>query len=177
MPSIELMSEEELVKACLQDNRLAQKALYDRYKKAMFTLAYRITGDFHLASDVLQDAFVQIFRGLNGFRFESTLGAWIKKIVARTAVKAVKKVVRFEPVEAVSIDRQITWDKYLDVEYLEKAIQLLPDGYRAVFTLVEVEGYSHKEVAGMLGISEGTSKSQLFHSKKKLRSILAKIID
>jgi len=106
-------TESSLVEACLQNDRLAQKALYDRYKDAMYTVAYRITNDFDLAQDVLQDAFIQIFKGLKNFRKEST-----------------------------------------------------------VFVLIEIEGYPHKEVAKMLNISEGTSKSQLFHAKKKLREYL-----
>lgn len=169
--------EKELIAACLQNDRLAQKELYERYKRAMYTLAYRVTGDFELASDVLQDAFVQVFRYLGSFRQESTLGAWIKKIVVRTAIRAVRKKIHFEELDAVGPERATGFDHYLDAEYLEKAIKLLPEGYRTVFVLVEVEGYAHREVGEMLGISEGTSKSQLFYAKKKLRSILSKIAD
>jgi RNA polymerase sigma factor (sigma-70 family) len=169
--------EKQLIAACLENDRLAQKELYERYKRAMYTLAYRITGDFDLAADVLQDAFIQVFRYLEGFRQESTLGAWIKKIVVRTAVRAVKKRIHFEELDVVGPERRVAWDHYLDADYLEKAIGLLPEGYRTVFTLVEVEGYAHKEVGELLGISEGTSKSQLFYAKKKLRDILGKITD
>lgn len=84
-------TENELVQACLANNRLAQKNLYDKYKKAMYSLCYRITGDFEAANDVLQDAFVKVFRGLPSFRAESTLGAWIKTIVVRTAYSYLRK--------------------------------------------------------------------------------------
>lgn len=169
------MTETELVQSCLANDRLAQKNLYDKYKKAMYTLAYRITGDFEEANDVLQDAFVKVFRGLPSFRSESTLGAWIKTIVVRTAYSHLRKdKVFLEPVDNLPPGSQVDWGHYLDAEYLEKAILSLPDGYRTVFTLIEVEGYSHKEVAELLGISEGTSKSQLFYSKKRLREILKK---
>ena len=168
-------TESALVDACLRNERLAQKALYDRYKDAMYTVAYRITNDFDLAQDVLQDAFIQIFKSLKNFRKESTIGAWIKIIVVRTALKAIKKQPHFSPIEDYIIgnaNKYMDWGNHLDSEYLEQAIQSLPAGYRSVFVLVEVEGYPHREVAEMLGISEGTSKSQLFHAKKKLRAKL-----
>lgn len=167
------MTEPELVKACMENDRTAQKVLYDKYRRAMYTLAYRIMGDFDDANDVLQDAFVKIFRGLPSFRGESTLGAWIKTIVVRTAYSKLRKEKRFfEPVENVAASMTIDWGHRLDADYLEKAIMSLPEGYRSVFILIEVEGYSHKEVAALLDISEGTSKSQLFYAKRKLRDML-----
>ena len=170
------MTEAELIDGCLANDRLAQKQLYDRYSKAMYTAAYRITSDFELANDVLQEAFIKVFRALPGFRRESTLGAWIKSIVIRTALSRIKREPYFEPLETHQQNDAIDWGHRLDVEYLEKAIQALPEGYRAVFVLVEVEGYPHKEVAEMLGISVGTSKSQLFYAKKRLRESISKIL-
>lgn len=168
------MTESKLIDACLANNRRAQKDLYDRYKDAMYTIAYRITGSYEEAEEVLQDAFLSIFRNLGQFRRESTLGAWIKTIVTRTALKKIKKKVYFDPIEDHHQREEfIDWGATrLDVDYLEKAINQLPEGYRAVFVLVEIEGYPHKEIAKMLNISEGTSKSQLFHAKKKLRVLL-----
>ncbi len=167
------MTETDLIQGCIANDRLAQKRLYDKYKRGMYTVAYRITGDFDLANDALQEGFIQVFRGLPKFRAESTLGAWIKTIIVRAALKVVKKKVHFEPIEDYNTGTGfIDWGDYLSTEYLEKAIMSLPEGYRAVFTLVEIEGYQHKEVAEMLGISAGTSKSQLFHAKKRLRETL-----
>ncbi len=161
--------ENNIIDGCLSNQRQAQRALYDRYKAAMYTLAYRITGDFHEANDVLQEAFIQVFRGLPGFKKKSTLGAWIKTIVVRTAIKKARKMVRHDSIDNLGDNNPIDWGDYLDAEYLEQAIQSLPDGYRAVFILIEVEGYKHKEVAELLNISVGTSKSQLYHSKKLLQ--------
>ena len=170
-------TEFDLVEACLQGNAAAHRKLYDKYKDAMFTLCYRIAGDFDLAADILQEAFIKVFRGLKGFRRESTLGAWIKTIVIRTAYQAVKKQkMFFEPIENVGENDVVEWGDFLQAEYLEKAINTLPDGYRVVFTMIEIEGYAHKEVAEMLGISVGTSKSQLFYAKKKLREILKNLV-
>jgi RNA polymerase sigma factor (sigma-70 family) len=177
MTQVLRMTEAELIAACLAEKRPAQRALYDRYKKAMYTVAYRITNDFEEANDVLQEAFVKIFRNLGSFRQESTLGAWIKTIVVRTALSHIRRKKRIEPLEEHHMEDRIDWGHSLDVEYLEQAIQALPDGYRAVFVLIEIEGYPHKEVADMLGISVGTSKSQLFYAKRKLREHLSHLMD
>lgn len=171
------MTEKQLIEGCISGQRIAQKELYERYKNAMFTLAYRITNDFELANDVLQEGFVQVFRAIEQFRGESTIGAWIKTIVVRTAYKKVKQRVLFEDLENIPQQSNIEWGNSLDVEYLEKAIQSLPEGYRTVFTLIEIEGYTHREAAELLQISEGTSKSQLFYAKKKLREMLKDVIN
>lgn len=161
--------EQVLVQGCLEKNPRFQKQLYDRYKDAMYTLSYRITNDFELAHDVLQEAFLGVFRGLHNFRGESTLGAWIKTIVVRTAYKKLKRVPITEPLDQMIVKEPIDWGEYLDAEYLEQAIQALPPGYRSVFVLIEIEGYAHKEVAELLGISVGTSKSQLYYAKRHLQ--------
>ncbi len=168
-----LDAQNKLVAACLTHDRLAQRTLYEQYQRAMFTLAYRMTNDFELAAEVLQDAFLQIFRSLPNFKAESTLGAWIKTIVVRTAYKATKARITFDELPPQYAETQIEWGNSLQTEYLERAIQGLPAGFRTVFTLIEIEGFAHREVAEMLGISEGTSKSQLFFAKKKLREVLS----
>jgi RNA polymerase sigma-70 factor (ECF subfamily) len=164
------MTENELIDACIQNNRFAQRTLYDRYKRAMYTLAYRLTGDFDEANDVLQDAFLDVFKNLGSFRKDASLGAWIKTIVARKAYKQFRKVSFIDYSE--NLIETETWDETLNSEYLEKAILSLPEGFRTVFVMIEIEGFTHKEVAELLSISEGTSKSQLFHAKKRLRKIL-----
>ncbi len=178
MPYTISMTEAELIQSCLANERMAQRQLYERYSNAMYTVACRITGDSDLANDVLQEAFIKIFRNLSKFRKESTLGAWIKTIVVRTALSKVKRQKTFEPLENHHTkDMVVNWGTSLDVEYLEKAIAALPEGYRAVFVLIEIEGYAHKEVAEMLGISVGTSKSQLFYAKKRLRKTITALLD
>lgn len=164
--------EQLLVEKCLKQDRLAQKRLYEKYKDAMYTLCYRITNDFELANDALQEGFIGVFKGLHHFRGTSTLGAWIKTIVVRTAIRKAKKQPFMESIDQAQLPEMIDWGTSLDAEYLEKAIQSLPPGYRSVFVLIEVEGYAHKEVAEMLGISVGTSKSQLFYAKRLLQKKL-----
>lgn len=168
------MTEAELIAACRRQERLAQKELYDRYSRAMYTAAYRITGNFELANDVLQEGFLKIFQKINTFRGESKIGAWIKVIIVRTALAKIKREPSLDPLPPNFNDQRIDWGTTsLDIDYLERAIQRLPEGYRAVFLLIEVEGYSHKEVAEMLNVTVGTSKSQLFYAKKKLREYLS----
>ncbi|NRB63802.1 MAG: RNA polymerase sigma factor [Saprospiraceae bacterium] len=169
------MTEQELIDACLARDRLAQRELYNRYKNAMYTLAYRVMNDTELAQDVLQEGFVKVFRNLHKFRKQSTLGAWIKTIVIRTALSKIKRMPRFEEIQEHQYGSYVDWGDHIHVDYLEKAIQSLPEGYRMVFVLIEVEGYSHKEVADLLGISVGTSKSQLFYAKKKLRQLINRV--
>ena len=166
-----MTTEAELITGCLLHDRIAQRLLYDRYKNAMYTLAYRITGDYDDANDVLQDAFLEVFKHLDQFRGDATLGAWIKQIVVRKSTKK-KKIVIWQNIEEEN-GESIDWAEIdINVAHLQTAILSLSDGFRAIFVLAEIEGYTHREIAVMLNISEGTSKSQLFHAKRKLRSML-----
>lgn len=171
------MTEIQLIEGCCKNKRKHQKYLYDQYCDAMFTVAFRIVKDMDLANDVLQEAFIQVFRDIKQFRQESTLGAWIKTIVVRNAIKKLKKEQNFLPVEEHSNGEIISWPDEMKGEDLEKAILSLPSGYRTIFLLVEVEGYKHREVAEMLNITEGTSKSQLYNAKKHLQRILKDFIE
>jgi len=172
------MSERELITGCIAQQRLAQHRLYEQYKRAMYTLAWRITNDWGLAAEVLQDAFLLVFHHIEDFQGRSTLGAWIKTIVVRTAIrKARYRPAAFEELDFRQEGETIDWGHPLDMEYLEQAIQALPEGYRTVFVLAEVEGFSHKEIGSLLNISEGTSKSQLFYAKKRLRERLVSLVE
>lgn len=164
-------SEEQLLlRGCLAQDRQAQYRLYQQYKTAMFSSALRILGDRDLAQDALQEAFIDVFQGLATFQQQSTLGAWIKTIVVRRALRTLRHGQRMEVYDQQRHPEPlVAWHDNLTGEALDKAIGELPAGYRAVFCLVEVEGYSHREVAELLGTSEGTSKSQLYHAKRVLQ--------
>lgn len=167
------MDEQKLIAACKANDRLAQQLLYNRYANAMFTISYRITKDRELASDAMQDAFVRVFNYIHAFRAESTLGAWIRTIVVRSALAILKKEKKGLSFDLSEVDESSSMlNLSHDIEYLEKAIFSLPSGYRTVFLLIEVEGYTHQDVADLLGVSVGTSKSQLFYAKKRLRELL-----
>lgn len=167
------ISERDLVDRCRANDRTAQRMLFERYKRAMFSTAYRIINDYDHANDALQDAFVEVFRNLGQFAFRSTLGAWIKTIVVRQAIRKQQLENRFLTLNEAIHDESAPFRDTLTGEELDAAIRTLPDGARTIFLLVEVEGYMHKEVAEMLNISEGTSKSQVSYAKKLLRQRLS----
>lgn len=154
-----------------------QKQVYERYCDAMYTTAFRILNDADMANDSLQEAFIQVFTDLKQFRGDSTLGAWIKTIVIRTSLRKLKKEDTFSRIDIEQNGDTISWPEEMKGEDLERAILSLADGCRTIFLLVEVEGYKHREVAELLKISEGTSKSQLFYAKKQLQILLKDFID
>jgi RNA polymerase sigma factor (sigma-70 family) len=166
----------KIVKGCLQHDRYWQKKLFDRYKDGMYTVVFRILRNQAQASDAVQEGFIQAFTCIQHYRFESSLGSWIKTIMIRCAVKILKKESFYAESNEEDIpDTWVEWDENLTGELLDKAISLLSPGFRSVFLLVEVEGYSHKEVAGLLNISEGTSKSQLSRAKVILQQKLKEL--
>jgi RNA polymerase sigma-70 factor (ECF subfamily) len=169
--------EREIVRGCLVNDRKSQKMLFDRYKDAMYTIAYRILRDEELACDALQEGFIKVFDSLKNFEERSTLGAWIKTIMIRSTLRLVDKRFETTDYETEFADEYIEWDENLTGELLDKAIESLSPGYRSVFVLIEVEGYSHKDVGEMLGISVGTSKSQLSRAKKLLQEKLKVLMD
>lgn len=159
-----------LVRGCIGNNRSAQKELYEAYRGPMFSLCMRVTGNYEDARDALQDGFISVFRDIAKFRAEASLGSWIKTIMLRSALKRIRRM-NFMGEENIP-DTTVDFDAEFTGEELHRAIMELSDGYRAVFMMYEVEGYSHREIADMLGISEGTSKSQLFYAKRKLKETL-----
>jgi RNA polymerase sigma factor (sigma-70 family) len=164
--------EKELVEGCIQNDGKMQKALYDQYKNEMYSTAFRIIGDTDIAHDALQEAFINVFESLESFRFQSTLGAWIKTIVVRKAISKLKSVRQFDSLDVADKIETPETNFEFTAEELDNAIQSLPESAKAIFLLIEVEGYKHKEVAEMLGITKGTSKSQLNYSKKLLQKRL-----
>jgi RNA polymerase sigma factor (sigma-70 family) len=164
--------EKQIVDGCLRNERWAQKALYEEYKTRMYTLAYRVTNNFEDANDVLQEGFVEVFKSLRTFRHDSKLSSWIHTIIARAAYRKIKHKVRFNNTHSEDENTIINWDFEIDVQYLEEAIASLPVGYRSIFTLYEIEGFKHKEIAELLEISISTSKSQLHKAKKVLQQKL-----
>lgn len=156
---------------------MAQKRLYDRFAGKMFAICRRYCSGYDEASEVLQLSFIKVFDKLSSWSGGS-LESWVKTIVVRTAIDQVRASRRLVLVEETT--EEANWavlnqalDK-LATEDLLQITQSLSEGYRMVFNLIDIEGYSHKEVAEMLGISEGTSKSQLSRARKQLQR---KIVD
>ena len=171
-------AESSLIASCLKGNRLAQQRLYTSYCDAMYNVAYRMLGNITEAEDALQEAFIDVFSKLDTFREESSLGAWIKRIVINHCLNVFKK--RKLQVEELNEKYSDVPDEDFDddenVQYevsrVKSAIMQLPDGYRQVLTLYLIDGYDHAEIASIMGIQETGSKSQFSRAKAKLREML-----
>ncbi len=171
-------TESSLVLLCLKGNRTAQRTMYKRYCDAMYNICYRLMGNAPEAEDMLQESFMDVFRRLDSFRGESSLGAWIKRIVINHCLNQLKKrKVVFQEMTDTYMDAVSETDDEDDVDVYEvkrvrDAIMTLPDGYRQVLTLYLIEGYDHGEIAGIMGIQETGSKSQYSRARSRLREIL-----
>ncbi|MEO1260159.1 MAG: sigma-70 family RNA polymerase sigma factor [Bacteroidota bacterium] len=166
----------KIVEKCMRGDRKAQFDLYRLYSQAMYNICLRMVNDDLDAEDLLQQSFVDVFTKMNSFRYESSIGAWIKRIVVNNCINFLKK----RRLQITSLDDsflQVADDLPLDrhtinVDAINGAIRKLPDGYRVVFSLYLFEGYDHQEIGSILGITEATSKSQFSRAKKKLRDLL-----
>lgn len=168
----------DIVELSKAGNRKAQYQLYRLYSKAMLNICYRMLNSMEEAEDLLQESFAEAFKKLESFRFESSFGAWLKRIVVNRCINHLKKR-RAElyytdnlpenPSNQVEIDDDHT---HMEVMKIKKAMEQLPDGYRVIFSLYLIEGYDHAEIAQIMGISESTSKSQFSRAKQKIKEII-----
>jgi RNA polymerase sigma factor (sigma-70 family) len=166
----------DLIERCREGHRESQFELYRLYSRAMYNTALRMVRHPHDAEDVLQSIFIEVFSKLESFRYESSIGAWIKRITINKCINFLKSrrltfteltpgIDRFEEKEGDAAP-------IYSVEKINKAIAELPDGYRVVFSLYALEGYDHEEIGQILGVSEATSKSQYSRAKSKLLDML-----
>lgn len=167
----------DIIDRCVQGDQKAHYEIYKLYSKAMFNICYRIVGVQEIAEDVLQEAFVSAFQNIKSYQGKASFGAWLKRIVVNKAISHLRK----QQLDMVELDDRMELKEeeniddiglVMNVEKIRDAIQKLPNGFRAVFSLYLLEGYDHKEISEILDISESTSKSQYNRAKKKLREIL-----
>ena len=167
----------EIVELSKAGNRKAQYQLYKLYSKAMFNICYRMLNNWEEAEDLLQEAFAEAFSKLQTFRFESSFGAWIKRIVVNRCINHLKKrrieltLTETLPEKGLQ-NEEATDNTQLEVKTIHRAMRQLPDGYRIILSLYLIEGYDHAEIAQIMGISESTSKSQFSRAKKKIKEII-----
>ncbi|PLK45879.1 MULTISPECIES: RNA polymerase sigma factor [Emticicia] len=160
-----------------QKDAAAQKEIFEHYGSFLYRIAYRYVRERMLAEDLMVDSFLKIFDGIIHFRFDNlrSFEAWMKKIVVNEALMLLRRQASFHLMpESEAVDVPVD-DHILDrisTEEIYRLIAELPDGYRTVFNLYAIEGYTHKEIAEQLQISEGTSKSQLNHARKLLQKKL-----
>lgn len=174
------MDDNTLVIECVKGNAKAQRMLFDKFASKMMAVCMRYANDTMEAEDVFQEGFVKVFGKLADFKMEGSLEGWIRRIMVNTSLDALRKNKRFqndsklEDVDFKTSSSELASDQLL-AEDLLKMIQALPEGYKIVFNLFAIEGYSHKEIADLLGVSENTSKSQYSRARAYLRHELEKL--
>ena len=158
------------IQACIKGNRVAQQQFFDRFKGKMFALCLRYAHNREDAEDILQDGFVRVFRDLHQFSSTGPLEGWVRKVFVNTALQHLQK--RKKQPEVVELSDYDLADEpdtpehnELPAQQMIQILQQLPTGFRTVFNLYVLEGYTHPEIASILGISVGTSKSQLMRAK------------
>lgn len=168
----------ELVELSKAGDSAAQYRLYNLYAKGMFNIAMRMMNSREEAEDILQDAFVDAFTRLAGFRYESSFGSWLKRIVINRCLNEIKRkkadLQFFDDMSLFDQQREEdkSYEKGLEVEQVRKAMESLPSGARMIFSLYLLEGYDHVEIAQILNISESNSKSQYMRAKRKIKETL-----
>ncbi len=171
-----LFTHKDLVEKSKTGNRSAQFQLYELYVNAMYNVCMRLVGSKENAEDVLQDSFVEAFKNLHSFRYESTFGSWLKRIVVNKSINFIKlkkiPVTTFENYEYYLADEQEQTIEERDIEKIKRAIELLPNGFKQIIQLYLIEGYDHAEIGEILKISTSTSKSQYHRAKRKLIEII-----
>ena len=173
------MNEQQLVQNCLKGKPEAQRQLYEQFAKTMLGICYRYTKSISDAEDVLQEGFVKVFRHLAQYKQEGELGAWIRRIMINTALNFLKHSRHYQHnlffiedhLHPVADDNPAV---ILQAKQLADLIRQLPDGYQLIFNLYAIEGFTHVEISKMLGISDGTSRSQYARARALLISWIEK---
>jgi len=179
-PTYRQLSDQELIAACLKNHRKAQRELYDRFSPMMKGICMRYASSEIEADDILQDSFIKVFKNLKNYTDKGKLGGWIRRIAVNTSIEFYRKrTVHSQHMNDLALEAEtqgsVELFETVDLEILQKEIQTLPDGFRVVFNLYAIEGYTHKEIGEQLGISTGTSKSQFSRAKKLLQKKVTEI--
>ena len=173
MASNHFLEDHDIIRGCLQNNPTMQKMLYDKYAPKMYGIALRYAHEQEEAKDILQDGFIKVFQNLNKYKGTGAFEGWLRRIFVNTAIEHYRKknnTYEIQDTHEESVtDREISaLDKMAAADILNM-VKELPNGYRTVFNLFAIEGYTHKEIAEMLDINEGTSKSQYARVKGLLQ--------
>jgi len=176
---VNLYSDEELLAGCKKNKRHYQEILYRKYARKMYGLCMSYAPERDMAQDILQDAFIKVFNKIKDFKKDGSLEGWIRKIIVNTALDHLRKQTReYRYVVDNDGDKEDECNpdaiENLKTEDVLKMVAELPEGARMVFNLHVLEGYTHKEIAEKMNITEGTSKSQFNRARKKLMILLNK---
>jgi RNA polymerase sigma factor (sigma-70 family) len=169
-------SEQQIREGCFKGDRRFQQMLYDMFSSKMFGVCMRYANEYNAAQDLLQEGFVKVFRNIDKFRGEGSFEGWVRRIFVNTAIEHYRKQVNLYAIVDNDVKAYENYDnnalETLKEQDIVKMIQKLSHGYRTVFNLYVVEGYSHKEIGDLMGISEGTSKSQLARARYLLQKMI-----
>jgi RNA polymerase sigma factor (sigma-70 family) len=171
------MTEELMLAGCLRNNAAAQEALYSRFSPRMLGVCYRFAKNREDAEDMLQEGFIKVFTQMHQYRNEGALEGWIRRIIVHTCINILKKNKKFaESVDIIHANSVFVKEdlipSIMQAKQVVECIRMLPLGYRTVLNLYAIEGFSHKEIAGILDIEESTSRSQYTRAKAMLEEIL-----
>ena len=178
MKVINLHQEEnEIIALAVKNNRQAQQCIYSKYSPKMLSVCRQYIKDLHLAEDVMITAFMKVFVNLGRFENKGSFEGWIRRTMINECISfiRVQKKVSFVEDEIFSEESSNNIESHFSIEDIQSLIDSLPDGYKMVFNLYVIEGYKHQEIAALLGINEGTSKSQLSHARKILQGQINKL--
>lgn len=165
--------EEKMVRGCAKGKSSAQEQLYSMYYRKMYGVCMRYAKDREVAEDLLQEGFIKVFKNISRYKGTGSLEGWIRRIMVNTALEHHRRMARFLPL--VDLDQALDADAGHDLvsemskDEILALIQELPNGYRTIFNLYAIEGYTHREIATKLDISEGTSKSQFARARRQLQ--------
>jgi len=171
------LDEKQLIKACINNDSKAQRLLYEKYDARFFAVCKRYFTDIQQAEDALVKGFLKIFQNLENYSFEGSFEGWMRRIMINECLMELRKNKIFHlnvDDYSSSISSNQEASQQIEEDDVMKLLDYLPEGCRLVFTLYVIEGYKHKEIAESLGITEGTSKSQLNLAKTKLKDMLSK---
>jgi len=173
------MTEEALLKGCLNNEAAAQRELYNKYSSKMLSVCYRYAHNREDAEDMLQEGFIKVFLQVHTFENRGAFEGWIRRIIVHTCINILKKNKKFnESVDIIHANglqiREDTVPAIIQAKQVVECIRMLPIGYRTVLNLYAVEGFSHREIAGLLDIEESTSRSQYTRAKAMPEDILIK---
>lgn len=169
--------EQEIIRLAVSNNRQAQQMIYVKFSPKMLSVCRQYIKDIHYAEDLMVTAFMKVFLNLKNFENKGSFEGWIRRIMINECISyiRVQKKVNFLEDEYYEEESFNTTESNFNVNEVQFLIDNLPDGYKMVFNLYAIEGYKHQEIAAILGINEGTSKSQLSHARKMLQQQILKL--
>jgi RNA polymerase sigma factor (sigma-70 family) len=171
------LTEKELIEGCVKKKQFCQRKLFDTYAGKMMSVCQRYTNDAHAAQDILQEGFIRLFRFIGQYQFHGNFEGWMRRIFVHAALRQISlKKITFAAVEPdiPAVDISADAVEKMSEDEIHQLIRQLPEGYRLIFNLHVVEGYSYPEISDLLDIEQSTARTQLFKARKMLQALIVK---